>query len=342
MTSKYDSGALRKLFNEAYHAELTTEKTEADLKAYMKKLFGEGAMPSTHELHQFNNLVIEKVNEITKEPRNNEILDLLADRKVVPAGTIYQYDLPRHFKAKVVWTANGTSVEHTRVEGKQSKIATPTKIATGFYYETLSMASGDVEMFRTLVNDVAQAKQRLYFQTISQMLQNAIASGEVPPVNVLNGTNLTLENYNKVSRVLERYGGRPVFIADNAMIDHFGSQQGAPANQHLLYDEMKKALQHDLVITQIGRTVAIPLVNDYVWGSQNTKTWLPINEGYMIASGQRDLKPFKIVEWGGMTQFTNFNYNLERVEMKLYLDIAFEFVQSDTMAYIKDDSIKLY
>ena len=58
----------------------------------------------------------------------------------------------------------------------------------------------------------------------------------------------------------------------------------------------------------------------------------------MFAGGV-NMKPFKIIEFGGMTQYTTFDPNLERVEMKITQECALEFVQGEAVGYIQDDSV---
>lgn len=333
----FDTEKLNGLFSRVMNSKMV-ENDETKLEAYIKEVFGQGATPSQHELHQFNNLVVKQADEIARA-KATDILNILADYVRRPSVEVYQYDIPVEHKAKVVWTANGTSVEHTRIEGKKSRIATPVKLSAGFNYETLSLQKGDVESFKNLVNLVADAKVDLYFKTIGELMQAAVASGDIPAVNVKTGTGLTLQDYNAVASKLTRYGGRPVFIADVALIDHFAFQQTTDTTfKELLTDELKAELANDLSIAKIGRTTAVSLVNPFIAGTGNTKTELPVDEGYMFAGGVK-MKPFKVIEFGGLTQYTDFDYNLERVEMKLTQECAFEFIQGEAVGYIQDDSV---
>ncbi|QJI52502.1 major capsid protein [Psychrobacillus phage Perkons] len=330
---------LNGLFNRVLNSAKTTEQDELDIKEYIGKVFGQGHTPSLHEMHQFNNLVVKKADEIAR-PKATEILELLADYVKLGSVQAYQYDIPQKHKAKVVWSANGTSVDHVRVEGKSSKVATPTKLSTGFYYEPLSLVQGDVEMFRNLVSDVADAKIRLYFQTISKLLQTAITAGDVPAGNVKVGSNITLTEYNAIASKLQRYGGRPVFIADTSFIDKIAFQQVTDTTfKSLITDDIRSELANDLNVARIGRTVAVSLVNPFVAGSGNTVTELPVDEGFMFAGGVRE-KAFKVIEFGGLTQYTTFDPNLERIEMKITQECAFEFVQGEAVGYLQDDSIQ--
>ena len=158
----FNEEKLGTLFKRVMNTKTVDANDETSLKAYINEVFGDG-IPSQHEMHQFNKLVIKQADEIARA-KATDILEILADYVKRPTVEVYQYTIPKDHKAKVVWTANGTSVEHTRVEGQETRTATPVKISTGFYYEPLSLVQGDVTYFQKLVKDVADAKVRLYFQ----------------------------------------------------------------------------------------------------------------------------------------------------------------------------------
>lgn len=328
---------LEGLFNRVLNTANTTNQDETDLKQYINAVFNNGSTPSNHEIHQFNNLIVKKAEEIAR-PKATEILGFLADYERVANTTAFQYNIPKNHKAKLVWAANGTSVDYVRVEGAETRFAQPQRFQTGFYYEVQSLVNEDVEYFRTIVADVVNAKIRLYLENVSAVLATAIGNGDIPSKNVITGSNLTITQFNKLASIMQRYG-RPIFIGDNLLIDHFAYQLGTNATyQNLLTEQVKGELLNDLTIARIGRTTAISLVNPFVAGSNNTVTELPVNEGYMLAGGVNQ-KPFKIIEFGGMNQHTDYNYNIERVEVKLFQNAAIEFVQGEAIGYIKDSSI---
>lgn len=334
----WNTQELEGLFNRVLNSAKTQEQDTMDLKKYINEVFNNGTTPSAHELHQFNNLVVKKAEEIAR-PKATQILGYLADYERVSNVTAYQYNIPKNHKAKLVWAANGTSVDYVRVEGAETRFAQPQRFQAGFYYEPQSLVAEDVEYFRKLVNDVADAKIRLYMENISALLAAAVASGGIPTKNVITGSNLSITDYNKLASVLQRYGGQPIFVADALLVDHFAFQ--LPTNsvfQQLLTDDVKGNLLSDLTIARIARTVAVTLVNPFVADTGNTVTELPVNEGYMLAGGVKE-KPFKIIEFGGLTQYTDFDYNIERVEVKLFQNAAIEFVQGEAIGYVKDSSI---
>lgn len=337
--TQYNTNELDGLFTRVMNAKEVDEKDDKYMKEYIERVFNSGNLPSEHELQQFNNLVVKQADEIAK-PQIANILGLLADITTEKVNTVVQYKLPKKHKAKVVWAANGTSAEHTRVAGQDSRTAKPAKLQTGFYYEPQSLVGEDVTAFKDLVAQVAEAKVDMYFQQVLMLLDAGLSTGKIPTANQAIGTNLTLADYNKVAGTVQRYGGRPVFVADIALVDKIGQQQSTDTTfKNILTEDLKGELAHSLTITRIGRTEAISYSNPFT-DATNTKTELPIDAGFMFAGGVKE-KPFKIIEFGGMTQFTKFDSDLERVEMKIYQVAAVEFVFGEAIGYVKDDSVTL-
>ena len=332
----FDTDKLHTMFNRVMENSVQ-EGDEAKASAYLKKVFG-GGYPSQHELHQFNEVVVRQA-EVIFQKKATDVFKMLADFVTTPNVEVYQYQIPTQHKAKWVWTANGTSVEAVRIGTEQSRIMTPTKISTGAYYEVGTLAKGDVEYYKEIVNKVADAKIDMYFQKVSELLQAAVADARIPQANILTGTNLTLNQYNQLVSTFARFGGRPVFVGDVSIIDHFAFQQTTDNTfKELLFDELKRSLVEDLNIAKIGRSTAVNMVNPFIVGSGNTKTVLPRNEGYMFASGAG--KPMKLVEFGAMKQYTEFDSDLEQVQIKITQFYALDFVQGELIGYVQDDSIE--
>jgi hypothetical protein len=332
----YDNTKLSGLFKRVLNSQSTTETDVADITQYIQKVFGNGSVtPDPSMLHQFNNLIVAEADKIAK-PKVTNVLNLLATNVSRNRGDLYAYNIPKQSKAKFVWAAKGTSVDLIRVEGQEKRIATPDNFQTGFSYEILALVQDPAEGFRKLVDDLANAKVRLYMEKVSEVLQKAISTSKIPPANVKTGNNLTLADFNKVSSVLQRYGGRPVFIGDTLLIDYFAQQQATGTHKDLLTDDLREELRTALNPTSIGRTTAINLVNPFV-DATNTKTELPVNEGYML-TGSVSQKPFIVVEYGGMRQQTETDIDIDRVKMKITQEAAVELVFGEAIGYIREDA----
>lgn len=334
-----DNTKLKGLFNRVYNSEM--EKTDsADIKAYITKVFGDGgANPDPTMLHQFNQLVVETADEIAK-PMVTDLLSLFANTQTRQRGDLVELKIPQKNKAKVVWSATGSGVDLVRVEGRKSIVAVPAHLSTGFYYEPLDLVRDSEVYFRKLVDDVANAKVKLYLDKINELTATAITSGKIPASNVASGSGLTIAQYDKVASVLQRYGGKPVFVADTLLIDHFANQQATDSTfKNLLSDKVKEELLTALNPTTIRRTTAVNLVNPFT-DETNSKVELPVNKGYMFA-GSVSQKPFSIVEYGGLRQMTEQDIEDERIKVKITQDVAINLVFGQAIAIIEDDTITL-
>lgn len=332
----YDTTKLKALFNRVYNNQMQ-ENDAQDIQEYAKRVFGNGEFnPDPSLLHQFNNLVVQKADEIAK-PMVTDIVGLLATYKNAARDQVVKYDIPQKTRAKVRWSANGSGVDLVRVEGKKSEIAVPKTFTTGFYYEPFGMITDAVENFNKLVQDVANAKVRLYLDNISKLVTAAIGSGKIPTKNVVSGANNTLAQYNKLASTLARYGGRPIFVADTLLIDYFAQQQATDATfKNLLSDRVKDELLRELNPSTIGRTDAVNLVNPFT-DATNSKVELPVNVGYMFAGGVSQ-KPFVVTEFGGLRQMTQQDIEDERVVMKLAQDADIQLIFGEALGYVKEDA----
>ncbi len=341
----YDANKLKGLFSRVYKNEMITDEEkglfdEQDIKNYVQKVFGDGsATPDPSLLHQFNEVVVQTADEIAK-PMVTNMLDIFANVENRQRGQLVEIQIPKKNKAKVIWSANGSGVDLKRVAGQDKEIAVPRTFSTGFYYEPLDLVTNTVESFRELVNDVANAKVRLYLDEIYKLVDSAIASTDIPAANVKQGSGLALADYNKVASVLQRYGGRPVFIADTLLIDQFAMEQASDATyQNLLTDNIKEELLTALNPSTIGRTTAVNLTNPFT-DETNSSVELPVNRGYMFA-GSVSQKPFSVVEYGGMRQFTEQDPEDERVKVKIVQEAAINFLFGEAVGVIEDDSVTL-
>jgi hypothetical protein len=323
--------------NKMLEDKATGVSDENDIREYCSKVFGDGSVsPDPSMLHQFNNVVVLNANEIAK-PMATELLNLFADFKPSKPGDIYAYNVPEKTKAKVKWAANGTGADLVRIETGKKTVAIPKTFSTGFYYEPLAMVQDSVENYRNLVNDVANAKLRLYLTAANKVIAAAISSGKIPAKNVKTGADLTLTDFNKVASTIARlgYGGKPIFVADTLLIDYFAMQQTTDSiASKLLSDKTKDELLNALNITNIGRSTAVNLVNPFT-DDTNSAVELPVNEGYFFSSAV-SLKPLVVVEYGGLRQSTEQDPEDERIKMIIKQEAAIELVYGAAIGYVKE------
>lgn len=60
-----------------------------------------------------------------------------------------------------------------------------------------------------------------------------------------------------------------------------------------------------------------------------------------MLAGEGRLKPFSVVEYGGMRQTTETDFETERVMMKVFQDASINLVFANTIGVISDDAIVL-
>jgi hypothetical protein len=331
-----DTQKLQGLFSRVYNGKME-ENDGRDIQEFAKRVFGDGSLnPDPSLLHQFNNLVVQTADQIAK-PMVTDMVSVLANFKSVQRDQIVKYDIPQKNKAKVRWSANGSGVDLVRVENKKSEIAVPRTFTTGFYYEPFGMVTDAVTNFKTLVDDIANAKVRLYFAEISKLVAAAVASQDIPTKNVLSGNNITLAQYNKLASTLARVGGgRPVFVGDSLLVDYFAQQQAGASGKDLLTDRVREDLLRELNISEIGRTDAINLVNPFIT-ERNDKTELPVNIGYMLA-GSATQKPFVVTEFGGLRQMGQQSIEDERIVLKLAQDADIQLIFGEAIGQVKEDA----
>lgn len=332
---KYSNEKLKGLFSRVYNNTME-ENDYADIKELIKKTFGNGdSTPDPSLLHQFNEVVVKTADEIAK-PMVTDMLGLFANKSTAQRGNIVEIKIPQQNKAKVVWSATGSGVDLVRVEGKKSIPAVPAHLSTGFYYEPLDLVTESVDYFRKLVDDVANAKAKLYLDKVYEMIAKAVTSGKIPAANVLGGTNLTISQYNKLASVISRVaGGKTIFVADTLMIDYFLDQQQT-SKPNLLTDRIREEILTSLNPSEIGRTVAVNLVNPFV-DENNNKVELPVNKGYMF-SGGTNKKPFEVIEYGALRQQTAADIEDERVKMKITQDASINLIYGNAVGVVTEDS----
>ncbi|MEC3756005.1 hypothetical protein P9160_00995 [Bacillus halotolerans] len=333
---KLDTVKIKGLFSRVLNNKMDGTD-QADIQTYIKKVFGDGGTtPDPSMLHQFNNLVVEQADVIAK-PKVTQLLSLLANVQQEKRGNIKEIKIPKKNKAKVIWSATGSGVDLVRVEGQESVPAVPKTMSTGFYYEPLDLVTDSIVYFNKLVNDIADAKVRLYLDKIHQLTASAITAGKIPAKNVQTGSNLTLQQYSKVASVLQRYGGKPIFVADTLLIDYFAFQQGTDSTfKNFLTEEVKGELLTALNPTTIGRTTAVNLTNPFT-DDTNSKVELPVNKGYMFAGGVSQ-KPFSVVEYGGLRQLTEQDIEDERIKMKIVQDASVNLLFGEAIGIIEEQA----
>lgn len=330
-----DTKKLQGLFERVYTNKME-ENDGRDIHEFAKRVFGDGSVnPDPSLLWQFNTLVVRQADKVA-EPIIRDVIEIFATVERGDRTSVIKYEIPQPMRVKVRWSAHGSGVDLVRVEGKRSEVAVPRTFSTGVYYEPFGMIEDPVENTRGLIDSVAEAKVRLYLDNIFKLVEAAVSTEDIPKNNILTGDNLTLKQYNQLAARLARLGGRPVFVADPLLIDHFAMQQTGEGFKELLTDDVRAELLRELNVSRIGRTDAVALVNPFI-DDRNSKVEFPVNVGYMLGA-TRTQKPFFIAEFGGMRQMTEQDIEDERIKIKLVQEADIELIYGNAIGRITENS----
>ncbi|EGT3606917.1 hypothetical protein FKF97_10970 [Clostridium perfringens] len=309
---------------------------EKDFMDICEKTWGHGT-PSTENLERFNKLIVETAETIV-EPKINKILNLLSQYKKADIDTVVMYEIPKTTKPKLLYAANGSGVDLVRLSGNETKkLAQRKTFGYGGYYEITDFLGNPKQAFKDAVSQLANAKMEKFFDLMFDCMKESIKNAEIPVNNVKEGSNLTLADYQKVENVMIRLGGgRPLFIADSALINHFANQIPT-AQVNLLTDDVKDMLREDLVPSKISKSVAMSFPNPWI-DEKNSKVKFNVKQGFMFPSNAKG-KPFGITEFGNRREYSELDKESERVEITVKFDADVTLLNGRFLGVIEDDSI---
>lgn len=312
---------------------------EKEVLDILDKTFGHGT-PTTNNIELFNQFLVQTA-EVIAEPRVTTILGYLADVSVVPANTIKVYTLPKTVKPKFLYTAKGTGVDLVRIDGNETrKIATPESLTYGATYEITTFLADPIRAFRNAVNALADAKVDFYFTKVFEVMETAIANSEIPNANIKSVSNGTLADFQGLEQVMIRLtGGRPMFLGDMALINHFTNL--IPTTQKdLLTDDMRTMLREELIPSKISKSVAVAYPNTWI-DDKNSKVRFSVQQGFMFPGAYSGAKPFAITEFGTKRQYSTIDPETEQVNLKVVFEANVTLLNGRYLGYLKDTSVTL-
>lgn len=312
-------------------------KDEKEIMEICNRTFGAGS-PSPENLHLFNQFLVETAEVIAK-PRVDAILGLLADVDTVPAGAVKLYKLPKTVEAKFLFTAKGTGVDLVRLSPEETSIpATPKSMTYGGYYEITTFRADPVKAFRDAVDTLANAKVEYYFDKVFELIDEALANGDIPENNQQVGSNLSLAQFQKVEQTMIRLtNGRPIFVGDISLINHFANLIPT-AQKDLLTDEIRDMLREELIPTKISKTIAVNMPNTWI-DEKNSKVRFDQKTGFVFPGAISGRKPFAITEFGTKRQYSELDPVTEQVKLKIVFESDVTLLNGRYFGVIKDDSV---
>ena len=332
-----------KMITEKDGEGIAVNKDGLALNALVGRVFGDGIESRDPSLlHQFNNLVVQTADTVAKD-RIEDIIGLMATYDRESPENIRQYKINRKVKSKFFWSATASGVDLLNTNKGESITAVPQNFKTGFSYNPNDLMKDSVEGFNKLVNDIADAKVRFYLTKIYAMVATAAGSGKIPARNVADAANVSLAQFTGVASSVKRMGqSKPIFIADELMIDKFAGLMGASGSGYdvFLDDETKKSFFNDLYYTKLGRVCdAVNIENPYT-DATATAVELDVDKGFFLSSGISE-KPFVITEYGVMKQKTEDDFETDEIQLILSFSSAINLLYGEAIGYIEDDSVIL-
>lgn len=337
--NKLKNLGLRVYNNKMIVEKIDGEEVNVDERDFMdicEKTWGHG-VPSTDNLERFNRLIVETAETIA-EPKIQEILNILAQYKTADIDAVVLYEVPKTAKPKLLYAANGSGIDVVRIGGDVTKkLAQPKVFGFGAYYEITDFMGNPQEAFQKAVSEVANKKIEKFFELMFECMKASIKNAEIPPANVKEGSNLTLADYQKIENVMIRLGGgRPLFIADSALINHFANQ--IPTAQiNLLTDSVRDMLREDLVPSKISKSIAMTYPNPWI-DEKNSKVKFNFKQGFMFPSNQKG-KPFGITEFGDKRTYSELDWEHEQVKINVKFTADVTLLNGRFLGIIEDDSI---
>lgn len=132
---------------------------------------------------------------------------------------------------------------------------------------------------------------------------------------------------------------RPVFVADQALINHFANKVTTEQKELLTYD-LKKMLREELVPTQISKTTCLSYGNYWI-DEQNSKVKFSPDQGFMLPGGMSGKKPFAITEFGATRQYSTLNQETEQIELKIVFETNVTLLNARYIGSIIDDTVTI-
>ena len=318
-----DEMALKKLVNEAYAEDCSVKSME--------------------KVRTLNRLIIETIDK-THNPNYEQVIKALGDYNTAGRNDAKFYKIDKNrLKVKFYLSATGTGVDFNRIAKEtDKKMAMPFNHQLGVRYEISEMVSDPVNYFKKVVDLLYEAKIKYIHDKMIAMAKKASTTGEIPATQVFNSTNMTLDDYRKIESVMIRHGGNkmPVLFADLAFINTLADKQAAATAgtfAKYLTDDLRESLLKDILIEQVSRSIAVPIINEFTNTNHNA-TDLSVQDAILIASGKE--KAFQVTEFGGTRYIAEeMDIENEMCDIKLDFKMDITLLYGENIAYLHDDSV---
>ena len=327
-----------RVYNNSQKTDEVRMEDEDAIKKLCSAIFkADGSSVSEHDLTMFNNIVAKTATTVS-EPDVQQLLKYLAEYENVPYDTQlvqYRKPVPKHIRFK--WSSIGSGISLKRVETGTDNFIQIGQAQTGIQYYPLTNSATQVEDFRALVNDVAQARIQLVFEKIIALIEAGAKSGGVIPVKqCIEKANSTLAEFDKAAGMIgRRTGSRPLFIADRDLINYYANLKTTAVAGNM--PEAFKSDFYTYEVTNLGSADAIPMINGYTT-ELGDKTQFEVGVGYLVG-GAGSKKPFKVALAGGVTQETEKDVEMGRIKMIVRQKLGIDFLYAGNIGRIEETTV---
>lgn len=314
---------------------------EEAIKQLCNETFGDGSVsPTTEQLQKFNNLILKVADEVA-QPQIDQLMNIITDFEKLDANvTMRQYRIPEECKIKFSFSAVGSQPDFKRVEPGKVEYLTPKYAQLALYYEPMTRTNRCVEDFRKAVNNIAQAKVKLYYEEQMRIFAEAVASNKIPASQIVSGTNLTIKDFKLLAGKISRRAnnGDVTFIGDANLIDYFAMQQATTAGYGSFIPDAFKGELMKLHPTKILDVTSVNLINPFT-NKAGTKAFFDVKSGYLIGTSFH--KPFVMAEFGGLVQEGTTEIIDGRVKVLARQGFGIDLLYGEAIGQITESSVTL-
>ena len=317
--------------------EIRMEDEEAIKKLCSAIFKADGSSVSEHDLTMFNNIVVKTATTVS-EPDVQQLLKYFADYENVPYDAQlvhYRKPIPKHIRFK--WSSVGSGISLKRIETGTDNYIQLGQAQTGITYYPITNSATQVEDFRALVNDVAQARVQLIFEKIVALIEaGAKGGGVIPAKQCIEKGNSTLAEFDKAAGMIgRRTGSRPLFIADRDLINYYANLKTTAVGTNVP-DALKSDL-YNYEVTNLGSADAIPMINGYTTELGETPHF-EVGVGYLVG-GAASKKPLKVALAGGVTQETEKDVEMGRIKMLIRQKLGIDFLYAGNIGRVEETTV---
>jgi hypothetical protein len=256
-------------------------------------------------------------------------LDYVAEVQHVNDGQKIKFTKPKG-KIKMKWSARGTGVDYVRVGFQEEFTSEPIKLQGGAYYDLDQFKSGSTEGFVGVVDKLVDDMESKITSKVITTLHTAMASA--PDVNTEAIAGITLDKFNSVSSVIQRYNRNVSCVCD---ID-FAKKLTGLVGDSAMSDAMKEFKNSNQYFTTVNGVSVVVFTNPFE-DETNAKTVAPRRYAYILPAGTD--KPVKIGFEGSMYQLTDMDIDSERVFLKVGQKLGVDVFDTHYIGELDDTNL---